>query len=161
MMDKDILIGAGFQSHEDGRCTKQLGELVVMLESDETGIVISVPCAPAATDFENDIDESIKNSFEGFSNVDASYSGRVITITSAHIGSDGLAEILLLIERAKEKFDLLPVCMCCKRVITVKAVSIDGCTEVLCGICQDEKNLARKHKEQTEHFRTLEKERIK
>lgn len=165
MINEAILSKAGFVKVSEGCYSRQLGELTILLEVSETSFIISVPCASSTIDYEPRIDESIKSCFEGFSRINAAFNDRMITITSlpsdSEITSDELCEILALIKRVQQKLDLLPVCTRCKRVITVKTVVRNEKAEILCGICSDEDELEKKHKEQIEYFRRLEKERIK
>lgn len=165
MINEDIILEAGFISSGEDCYIRFSGELLILLEVSETEFSLTVPCASATVDHESKTDEAIKSLFEGFSRIDVSFAERTLTINSlpsdTEFTSDELCEILALTECARQKFDLLPVCMRCKRVISVKTVRIKDKTEIICGICSDSYELKRKHKEQIEYFRKLEKERIK
>ncbi len=157
MLYEEILEKEGFRRMGNQYAVKPVAGLDALVRQDQDTLTMSVPCASPLVDYEKEINDYLKTLSADYDGMTVDFGERQMRL-KGHAASGEDIESLLdkmqsLVRAIKEKYDLLPVCMCCGRIGTVTVQDYFGNVRVICGICADEQKLHHEHQEQVEQQR--------
>lgn len=147
-MDNDILSKMGFERLSNKDYSGSCGDINILLEVEDGIFKFTVPCASSMVDNERILDGFVKERAARHSFILAEYKERVLKIIYK-LSDDGEKEeavrnVFDIMEAMHREFDILPVCMRCKRAAPSRVVYSDNKLYTICGICDDESRFKQK-----------------
>ncbi len=166
MLGDNILKKTGFRTVSENYYTKKTEDIDIILKESKTELNIIVPCASARIDDEHELDVFLKEHSQGTGCLHASFNKRSIRLTYSmdneeQVIINRIDTALELIKKADDKFDLLPVCSKCGRVISVEILSENGNVLTICDVCKGEIALQRKQSEIIEEYKEHSQSQMK
>lgn len=145
MIDESALKKMGFEIICEEIYAGKNGSINVIIWDQEDILKAIVPCASPIVDNENEIEKYLKSSKAYEKCISKIYRDRNLEIEykccTDNEKENAIKNISEIIEALKNKFDILPVCTCCKRSAPCEIMEMDGGFRTVCGICADENKL--------------------
>ncbi len=154
MTEEQMIMKQGFLKVKEKGYTKKLGHLDILLEKRSGVWEIKVPCASSYIDYEQELDEYLKQEIRSCPCLEGSFEVRLLQLrlTARELTEELLESALKIPEKMLEKFDLLPVCMRCGKVMPVTVTETENRVQTICGVCSDVLKLEEKQKKVREKY---------